>query len=347
MSDPVVVCIHHPARPDIERLRACVEALDRAIEIECVPYKETLPVRSARAHPPLTPEVAARVSEPSEAVREAWSRAEVLLALDLPAEHLALLPRLRWVQLYSSGLDHIDSSAFEAAGIRLTSAACVAATSIAEFVMARLLEVWKQLRAIEAMQRKRAMQRPAARLLSGSTLGVVGFGAIGRAVAECAHALGMRVRAVRKHPERDPKPAFLESLGGTEALPELLSACDAVVLCAPATQETANLIDAKALGRMPPGSVLCNVARGSLVDELALVDALASGRLGAAILDVTREEPLPPDSPLWNTENLYLSPHCAVSPEAYESRLVDLFAENLRRYVAEKPLLNQVESGSS
>jgi phosphoglycerate dehydrogenase-like enzyme len=123
----------------------------------------------------------------------------------------------------------------------------------------------------------------------------------------------------------------------------MLGECDAVVVAAPATPETHHLIDADALGAMRPGATLVNVARGSLVDEAALVEALHSGQLGAAALDVFDSEPLPPDSPLWDAPNLYASAHSSVSVDRYIDDVFDLFEENLRRYVAGRPLRNAVD----
>lgn len=343
-SEPVVVAIHHPPSADLGEFRRRIAHLAREVEILEMPYKENLRVRSARARGPLSEDVRPLVPEPDAALKDVWRRAEVVLTLDLPTEALPLLPRLRWVQAYSSGLDHFDRAALAARQIALTSAAGTGAVPIAEFVLGRLLEVWKDSRSLEAMQRAQSFSRPRSRLLSGCTLGIVGFGAIGRAIAERAHALGMRVIANRKHPERSDRPECLSEIYGAEGLPQILSQSDAVVLCAPETDDTKDSIDARALEQMRPGAVLCNVARGSLVDEGALIEALESERIRAAILDVTRNEPLAPDDPLWDAPNLYLSPHCAVTPEAYDARLLELLGENLERYVSGRPLRNLSES---
>lgn len=343
-SEPVVVAIHHPVNTDLDRLRRRVAHLERAVEILELPYKENLRVRTARSQGPLSEELRPLVPEPDPELKEVWRRAEVVVTLDLPSEALPLLPRLRWVQAYSSGLDHFDRAALAARQIALTSAAGTGAVPIAEFVLGRLLEVWKDSRSLEAMQRTRSFGRPRSRLLSGCTLGIIGFGAIGRAVAERAHALGMRVIANRRHPERSERPECLSEIYGAEELPRILAESDAVVLCAPDTDETKDLIDSRAFEQMRPGAVLCNVSRGSLVDEEALIEALESERISAAILDVTRNEPLAKDDPLWEAPHLYLSPHCAVSPDAYDARLMDLLGENLERYLSGRPLLNLCES---
>jgi phosphoglycerate dehydrogenase-like enzyme len=200
--------------------------------------------------------------------------------------------------------------------------------------------VWKDFRGLDELQHQRDWRFTPGRLLAGSTLGVVGLGAIGTAVAERARAFGMRVVAIRRSYTPGMTSPVAEELGGPSDLPRLLAEADVVVLSAPETPETDNLIGADELALMKPGSVLCNVARGSLVDETALIDALSRGRLRAAILDVVQEEPLPPDSALWKAPNLYLSPHSAPSQDGYFDRLAELFARNVLRYAKGEPLIN-------
>jgi phosphoglycerate dehydrogenase-like enzyme len=148
----------------------------------------------------------------------------------------------------------------------------------------------------------------------------------------------MRVLAVRANPDI-PSPG-VDEVYGPDGLRDVLGRCDAIVVCAPATPETRDLFDADAFAAMRPGAIFCNVARGSLVDEDALVATLRDGRLGAAILDVTRQEPLPPTSPLWEAPRLHLSPHCSSSIDRYLESLFDLFAANLARYAKGEPLEN-------
>ena len=169
-------------------------------------------------------------------------------------------------------------------------------------------------------------------------MGVGGLGAIGSALAGRARVLGMHVIATRARPERGAAPGLVDEVLGPDELSRLLSASDVVALCLPHNSETADLMDAAAFAAMKPGAVFCNVARGGLVDEGALLEALSSEQLSAAILDVTREEPLPAESPLWSAPNVYLSPHSAVSPEAYVGSVLELFVRNLCRYAAgERP----------
>ena len=135
----------------------------------------------------------------------------------------------------------------------------------------------------------------------------------------------------------------VDELYGLDELDEMLARCDAVVLSAPHTPETIDLFDAERLARLKPGAVVVNVGRGSIIDEAALVAALESGHVGAAVLDVTREEPLPADSPLWDAPNMYLSPHCSTAREGYNEALMELFCDNLERFLADEPLRNVVD----
>jgi phosphoglycerate dehydrogenase-like enzyme len=135
----------------------------------------------------------------------------------------------------------------------------------------------------------------------------------------------------------------VDELRGTADLHDVLARCDAVVVSAPGTPETENLFDKDAFAAMKPGAVFCNVGRGSLVDEAALIDALESGHLGAAILDVTRHEPLPADDPLWDAPNIWISPHSSASQDRYTEKLLALFAHNLGRFTRGEPLRNVVD----
>lgn len=340
---PLVVALHHPTEIDVPALRTRLADLPREIDLRVVPYREKVKLRRARQAPPVDPALLELAPRPDEDLFSAWREAEVIVTLDLPAERLAQMQRLAWVQAYSAGLEHLPGRALADRGIRLTSAVGVGAPAIAEFVFGRLVEVFRNLRAIDKMQQGRAFHRSGGRTLAGRTLGIVGLGAIGSEVARLGRAFGLRTLATRRSARRGDTSAKVDRLLPASDLDTLLAESDVVVLCAPATPETTDLIDTAALARCRPGAVLCNVARGALVDEQALCQALVRGRLGAAILDVTRREPLPPDDPLWSVPNLYLSPHCSIPPDAYDARLLDLFVENLDRYVRGDPLENEVD----
>lgn len=344
---PIVACIHHPADPDLVLVRELAGETARPLDLRPLPMRESVALRRARQTPPVAAELLAAAPRPDAATLEAWSRAEVVCTLDLPTEWLDAMPMLRLVQAYSAGIEQFPIEALAKRGIRLVNAAGVGAPAIAEFVFGRLVEVCRNLREIEAMQRAREFHRPGGRTLAGKTLGIVGLGAIGSAVARLARAFEMKTIATRRSAGPGATSELVDVLHGPAGLRDLLAASDVVVLCAPATPETTDLIDAGAIAAMKRGAVLCNVARGVLVDEAALVAALESGQLGAAILDVTRAEPLPSGDPLWCAPNAYLTPHASIPPDAYDARLLALFARNLRAYAAGTALENEIEPPGS
>jgi phosphoglycerate dehydrogenase-like enzyme len=176
-------------------------------------------------------------------------------------------------------------------------------------------------------------------------VGIIGLGAIGEATASLAKAFGMRVIAIRRSATPETTSPNADEVLGPASLFDLASRSDAVVVCAPDDDSTRNMINDAFFDALKPGAVLCNVARGSLVDEDALIAALESGRVRAAALDVTKEEPLPPDSPLWTAPNIYLSPHSANSMDGYFDRLADLFAENILRMDVGLEVRNEVFDG--
>ena len=329
-----------PPRHLVDALRAVSPDLD----VVAVPYVEPHGMRAARSQGSLE-ELRARASALTGTQRDAFARAEVLLALDLPVGLGTFAPGLRWVQAIGAGTDHFRGAEL-GPDVVVTNAAGVAAVPIAEFVVGQLLAIWKRFDELSDQQRRHVWEPAYGRQVSGLTLGLVGLGAIGAAVAERARALGMRVLAVRRRPGADDRSPMVDEVVGPERLHDVLSRVDAVVVCAPATAETQDLFDAAAFAAIRPGAVFCNVARGSLVDEAALLDALRSGHLGAAVLDVTREEPLAAASPLWDAPNLRLSPHSSASLDHYVESVFDLFADNLGRYVRREPLRNVVADGS-
>ncbi|MGB0618416.1 MAG: D-2-hydroxyacid dehydrogenase [Myxococcota bacterium] len=345
-ADAIVACIHHPTTPDLDHLRAVAGETLRPLDVRALPIRESVKLRKARSAGEVRADLLATAPEPDAATREAWARAEVVCSIDLPTEWIDAMPKLRLVQAYSAGLEQFPLDVLAERGIRLVNAAGAGAPAIAEFVFGRLVEVFRNVREIESMQRARDFHRPGGRTLAGKTLGIVGLGAIGSAVARLARAFDMKTIATRRSARTGDTSEQVDALRGPDGLTELLATSDVVVLSAPASQETANLIDARAFASMKEGAVLCNVARGSLVDEPSLIGALESGRLSAAILDVTRKEPLPADDPLWDAPNLHLSPHASIPPDAYDARLLALFARNLRAYAAGEPLENEIDLGS-
>ena len=308
-----------------------------------VAYFEPHSLRDAKAKGRVTEELLATAPPLTEREKETIAAADVLMALDLPHGIWDWNGRLRWVQAIGAGIGQLEPAKFKAKGIVLTNAAGVASTPIAEFVIGRLLEVWKDIRVLERQQKEHNWQMHQGLLVKGKTVGIVGLGAIGRDVARRAKAFETTVLGNRRSAQTGDTDPDVDELFGPDGLDEMLVRCDAVVLSAPQTPETIDLFDAKRLGRLKPGVVLVNVGRGTIIDEAALVAALESGQVGAAVLDVTREEPLPADSPLWNAPNMYLSPHCSTAREGYNEALMELFCDNLDRFLADEPLRNVVD----
>jgi phosphoglycerate dehydrogenase-like enzyme len=268
---------------------------------------------------------------------------------------LARAPRLRYVHSASTGVERMLTPAARERGIVFTNARGVFSRPIAEYVLMMILAVSRRLPGLLELQRERTWQPLEGVELRDVTVGIVGLGSIGRAVGALATAFGCRVVAVRRRsaagstgsgPDDESRPfgeVMLDRVGGPEALPELLAESDFVVLAAPLTPETENMIDGRALEAMKPGAWLINVARGRLVDERALVAALREGRIGGAVLDTFREEPLAPSSPFYDLPNVIVTPHTSWSSGRVLDRSVELFCDNLRRYAAGEPLLNVVD----
>jgi phosphoglycerate dehydrogenase-like enzyme len=276
---------------------------------------------------------------------------EVLLRGPLPARVFDRLitrcPRLIWVHSATAGVERVLTPSAEGRGLVITNARGVFSTPIAEYVIMMILAVARRLPQLLELQRERTWQPLEAREMHDVTIGIVGLGSIGRAVAGLATAFGSRVIATRRRPDATDGPhgALPESVEvlAADALPELLARSDFVVLALPLTSETEDLFDEAMLARMKPGSWLINVARGRLVDERALVRALREGPLRGAVLDTLRDEPLDPASPLYEIPNLILTPHTSWTSGRVLDRSIDLFCENLTRFREGQPLHNAVD----
>lgn len=276
---------------------------------------------------------------------------------------LVRAPDLTWVHSATTGVERALTPAARERGIVITNARGVFSRPIAEYVLMMILAVSRRLPQLMELQRERTWQPLEGQELRDVTVGIVGLGSIGRAVATLATAFGCRVIATRRHhglgtsagaiePAATPDDGDFDGLSAAgdpvrvvapDALPELLAASDFVVLAAPLTPETDGMIDRQALAAMKPGAWLINVARGGLVDERALLGALRDGPIGGAILDTFRQEPLGGDSPFYDLPNVILTPHTSWSSGRVLDRSVDLFCENLRRFAASEPLVNVVD----
>jgi phosphoglycerate dehydrogenase-like enzyme len=271
---------------------------------------------------------------------------------------LARAPRLVWVHSATTGVERALTPTALERGIVITNARGVFSRPIAEYVLMMILSVSRRLPQLLELQRERTWQPLEGAELRDVTVGIVGLGSIGRSVAALANAFGCRVVAIRRRseesadgatddaadPDAPPLSAHvLDRVLGPDGLPELLGESDFVVLAAPLTPETEGMINDAALGAMKPGSWLINVARGRLVDERALLRALTDGHIGGAVLDTFTTEPLSPDSPFYDLDNVIVTPHTSWSSGRVLDRSVGLFCDNLRRFAAGEPLLNVVD----
>ncbi|GAA2697188.1 D-2-hydroxyacid dehydrogenase [Nonomuraea recticatena] len=267
-------------------------------------------------------------------------------------------PRLGWVQLDTSGCDHVTGTDLWEAGTPITTIGGVSPKPLAEYVLMMILAHAHHLPQIIDLQRRthwpdldHRWNRLMPRMLPGSTVGIIGYGRIGREIGRLAHAFGMNVLGMRRGSARDglrfgepsDEAADPAEVVGPEGLVGLLTRSDYVVLTVPHTEQTHHLIDEAAFAAMRPGTTLINAARGGVVDETALLAALRSGRVGFAALDVFAEEPLPASSPFWRESNVLITPHVAGFAPGYRDQVRALFTENLRRFVDGRPLLNLVD----
>ncbi len=302
-----------------------------------------------------------RTCHDAEEVGEALDAdTEVLYAFHLPHDLLNKAPRLRWVQLHSAGADHLLGHPIMNSDVLITTTSGIHAPPIAEYAFASMLAWSRRVPKMLYYQNRREWPQGRWELfvgqeLRGATLGIVGYGSIGREVGRLGKCFGMRVVATKRSVGQvadtgyrvpgtgDPEGQILNRIYPPEQLREMLAECDYVVISLPLTPDTRGLIGEEELRAMKPNAYLVNISRGGIVDEAALIKALQEGWIAGSGLDVFEEEPLPPDSPLHDLDNVILSPHVAGFSPHYDERASDLFAENLRRYLAGVELLNLVD----
>jgi phosphoglycerate dehydrogenase-like enzyme len=279
----------------------------------------------------------------SDELRAVLQRADVIFAFVVPRDLFALAPRVRWVATPATGVDHMRGTGVLESDIILTTVGGHFAPVIAEHVFTGILHFAKRLTAFEQQQRDHVWKMTRVQTLAGRMLGVVGVGAIGVAVAKLAHTFNMQVVGIGRGDPRGRQIPHVDRLLSRELLPELLAAADYVVVAVADTPETRHMIGAVELAAMPPHAVLVNVARGTVIDEVALITALRDGRIAGAMLDVVAHEPLSADSPLWDLPNVLLTPHVATSIVEYLPQAITLFTDNVRRFLRGEPLLHQFD----
>lgn len=245
-------------------------------------------------------------------------------------------PDLEWLHTFSAGVDHPVFRGMIDRGVQVTTSSGSSASPIAQTVMMYLLALTRDLPGWLQAQAERRWDQRAITELDGLTVGVVGMGPIGCEIARLSAAFGMRPIGMRRTVRGD-EPCETWTL---DRLPELAGTVDVLVLAIPLSDETRSLVDASILGALRPGALFVNIARGEVVDEAALVEALRSGHLGGAGLDVFAVEPLPEDSPLWTLPNVIVTPHSSGTTTRTHERAFEIFLDNLSRREAGEPLRN-------
>jgi phosphoglycerate dehydrogenase-like enzyme len=276
--------------------------------------------------------------------------ADVVVTGELTDDELARAGRLRWFSSVQAGLDESTTPTLVGRGVVVTNASGVHGPNIAEHVLAMMLMFTHGLPKLFRAQLARRWERnlksrsDGSGELTGKTLLIIGLGRIGEAIAVRARPFGVRVLAVKRdRSARHDGGVAVDELLGIDALDDALGRADHVCLTVPLTRETHHLIDARRLARLRGGAFIYNVSRGAVIDEAALVNALRAGKLAGAGLDVFEEEPLPETSPLWELENVILTPHLAGVTPLYYERTAALFADNLDRFLAGRPLDNRFD----
>ncbi len=274
--------------------------------------------------------------------------ADALVGTAITPALLDAAPKLRWIACTSAGVEKLLPTLRGRDGITLTNFSGVAAPNIAEHVLMMMFSFARGMRVLARQQEQHQWIPDDLPLptfeLGGQTLGIVGMGEIGDALARKAHGIGMRVLGVQRHPEK--KPAYLAELLAADELPQVLAESDHLALCLPLTPATKYTIDTEELAQMKRGAYLYNIGRGQLVNQDALIVALRGASIAGAGLDVTTPEPLPPDSPLWEMTNVFVTGHTAARTPHYWERGIEVLVDNVRRFVAGDDLRDVVDTSA-
>ena len=278
--------------------------------------------------------------------------ADIAIGWAFRPQQIRLAKKLRWIHSTAAAVHTLMFPELIESDIILTNARDVHGPVVAEHVIALIFALAKKIPQAVRMQQKHTWGQhniweapPQTREIAGATLGLIGLGTIGREIARHASGMGMKVVAAREDPKKET-PEGIQQVFPSWQLEELLKRSDFVVLCAPVTPHTRNLINAAGLAQMKPDAYLINVGRGELIDEPALMEALRNHRIAGAALDVFEKEPLPADSPFWDLDNLLITPHTAGLSHKMWERHYALFVENLRRFLSGEPLLAVVNKSA-
>jgi phosphoglycerate dehydrogenase-like enzyme len=295
----------------------------------------------------------------TDIIADIWGEAEILYTSSVfPPSEAA--PKLKWIQLHSAGVDHAIGQSIiqQNENLQVTTTRGLHATNISEYILGMILALGHHYPRMTNDQLRREWNHDRDRYqpleLRGATVGIIGYGAIGRETARLVKAFGGRVLAAKHNAKEateresftyfegtgDPEGEMFDRLYPPQALATMVKDCHFVVNTMPLTESTHHLMDERIFRAMKKGAYVINIGRGSTVDEAALIEALQDGHLGGAALDVFEQEPLPAESPLWTMPNVIISPHIAGISKDYNRRAAEVFIENLRRYLDGEPLLN-------
>lgn len=305
------------------------------------PTPERFAAAAAR-HPDAAAQIDVRFVTDEAGLEDALAETEIMIGWRFRKDDFARrAPRLRWLHLTGAGIEHLLPLDWAPRRLRLTNSSGVHAPKAGEFASMALLMLNNSIPFHATNQRRRHWEQRFDGLIAGKTLLVVGVGEMGGAAARAARGLGMRVIGVRCSGR--PHPAVNRMVGPDE-LHDVLPAADFLLIAAPLTSGTRGMIGAAELDLLRRGCSIVNIGRAGIMDYNALAERLADGRLRGAVLDVFDPEPLPPSSPLWDTPNLMVIPHCSSDdPDNYMPAVLDQFFDNLKRYLAGRPLRNRID----
>ena len=288
------------------------------------------------------------VGESAEAFSRAAADADVLYYWGGPGKALRevflMCPKLKWVHTKSAGIDNLLFPELIQSGVPFTNGSGVFSESLGEFALGAVLYFAKDFRRMVRNQMAGVWSQFDTTMVSGTTVGIIGYGDIGRAVATRCRAVGMRVVAMKRHgaPVYSVDP-LVDKIYKPDQLLEMIPECDYIVVSAPLTAETKGMVNAAVFAAMKPTAVIINVGRGPIIDEPAMIAALSEGRIKGAGLDVFAREPLADDSPMYKLENVLLSPHAADHTPDWQECAMRFFIENFMRYYRGEPLRNIVD----
>ena len=292
----------------------------------------------------IAPDVNFVVSASAEETQREIEDADAIFEHGVSPEMIRRAKKLRWIQRGGVGVEGLMFPELVNSDIVLANARGTTGINIAEHVMALILAFSRTINILVKRQMDKVWESRAnlpVIEIAGETLGIIGLGSIGLQVAKRAHAFDIRLLAVDA--TQTEKPDYVESLWRLDRLHEMLEQADFVSICCPLTPETEGMMSTAEFRVMKPTAFLINIARGKIVDQPALIEALRAGKLAGAGLDVTNPEPLPEESPLWEMDNVIITPHHAGQSPKAPRRVFELFCENLKRFVAGEPLINVVD----